>query len=71
MKESIKVLIEYMIDADEVVIKSQFKDDLKTYKLIKLGLDKWINEKIGYHCPNCDSTVDKNQEFCGQCGQRL
>jgi len=43
-KKSKKVLIEYLIDEDEITVKSEFRDPARTLKLIQMGMEKWINE---------------------------
>jgi len=45
-KKSKKVLIEYLIDEDEITVKSEFRDPARTLKLIQMGMEKWINEVI-------------------------
>lgn len=70
-KKSKKVLIEYIIDEDEIIVKSEFQDPTRTLKLIQLGLEKWVNEYIGRRCPYCDETVQVNWEYCSYCGKQL
>ena len=70
-EKSKKVLIEYLIDLDEIVVKSEFKDPVKTLKLIEMGMEKWINEYIGRRCPDCDETIQANWEYCSFCGKQL
>ena len=70
-KASKKVLIEYLIDDDEVIVKSEFKNPERTLKLINLGLEKWIVKYIGLRCPECDEIVEPNWEYCGYCGKQL
>lgn len=71
MAKSKKVLIEYLIDVDEVTVKSEFENPERTLKLIQLGLEKWINEYIGRRCQYCDETVQANWEYCSYCGKEL
>ena len=70
-KKSKKVLIEYLIEEDEIIVKSEFQDPSRTLKLIQMGMEKWINEYIGLRCPYCDEPVGKNWEFCSYCGKQL
>ena len=70
-QKSKKVLIEYLIDEDEIIVKSEFKDPTKTLKLIQMGMEKWINEYIGRECPHCNETVQANWEHCAYCGKKL
>ena len=66
-----KVLIEYLIDTDEITVKSEFKDPERTLKLIQMGLEKWITTYIGLRCPDCDEDVQQNWDYCGYCGTKL
>jgi len=70
-KKSKKVLIEYLIDEDEITVKSEFRDPARTLKLIQMGMEKWINEYIGRVCPHCDERVGENWEYCSYCGKEL
>ena len=70
-KKTKKVLIEYVIDEDEVIVKSEFKDPSRTLKLIQMGMEKWINEYIGRRCPECDETIQASWEHCAYCGKKL
>ena len=71
MAKSKKVLIEYIINTDEVIVKSEFRDPSRTLKLIQMGMEKWINEYIGRRCPYCDESVGKDWEYCSYCGKQL
>jgi len=70
-KKSKKVLIEYLIDEDEIIVKSEFQDPTRTLKLIQMGMEKWINEYIGRVCPYCDENIKENWEYCSYCGKQL
>jgi len=70
-KKSKKVLIEYIIDDDEVIVKSEFRDPARTLKLIQMGMEKWITEYIGLRCPDCEETIQANWEYCNYCGKEL
>lgn len=68
---SIKVLIEYHGNTDEITIKSEFKDVNQTLKLIALAHDKWLKDKIGFKCPNCGTLIDSKWEYCANCGGEI
>jgi len=63
-----KVLIEYHYGTDTITIKSEFDDDNDTLKLIALGYDKWLKEKVGLKCEKCGSMIEFGWEFCATCG---
>jgi len=64
-----KVLIEYHYETDSITIKSEFKDINDTLKLIALGYDKWMKEKVGLRCEKCGNIVEYGWEFCATCGE--
>jgi hypothetical protein len=81
MKDNIKKIVEIKIgfdtDREEIsYIESDFmneeynyKDPIEyTVKLMEMALEKWIREKIGIICPNCDSTLEEGWLFCAYCG---
>lgn len=78
MKENIvEVKIGFNITTEEIeYIKSDFLDEKLGYKepieytakLIAMGLDKWIRDKIGVFCPNCDAELQRGWVFCPNCG---
>lgn len=74
-KRTIEVVIGFNADDEEIeYIKSDFfefeyKDPIGyTAKLIQMGLEKWIREKIGIFCPNCEAELQENWVFCPNCG---
>jgi hypothetical protein len=73
-KREVKVTLVYDLEHDTVNIdsgffNSDFKDPIGyTAKLIEMSLEKWILEKIGMECPNCDIKIDPEWNFCPQCG---
>jgi len=76
-KRTIEVIIGFNLDKEEIeYIKSDFLNEVYGYKdpigytakLIEMGLEKWIREKIGIFCPNCDETLEENWSFCPECG---
>ena len=66
-----KVLIEYVIDTDEIIVKSEFNNPERTLKLIQLGLEKWVNKHIGRRCPECDEVIEAEWEYCSYCGKKI
>lgn len=66
-----KVLIEYNYDRDDVTIKSEFEDIHDTLKLIAMGYDKWLKEKVGLKCENCGEYISIGWEFCAKCGEDI
>jgi hypothetical protein len=70
----VKVTLVYNLDEDAVYIDSGFfalgfKDPIGyTAKLMEMALEKWIIEKIGISCPECDIQIDPEWNFCPQCG---
>ena len=70
-KKSKKVLIEYLIDEDEVIVKSEFQDPTRTLKLIQMGMEQWISKYIGRVCPYCDERIGENWGYCSYCGKQL
>lgn len=76
-KGIIKVIIAFNVAREEIeFIKSDFLDKKYGYKdpigytakLIQMGLETWIREKIGVFCPDCDSQMDEGWSFCPNCG---
>lgn len=77
LKRLIEVKIGFDIDEEEVkYIKSDFMDEQAgfkdpigyTAKLIQMGLEKWMREKIGVTCPNCEGEFKEGWSFCPNCG---
>lgn len=66
-----KVLIEYIVDTDEIIVKSEWNDPERTLKQIQLGLEKWVKEYIGLKCPHCDEKINGNWEYCSYCGGKI
>lgn len=76
-KRIIEVVIAFNADKEEIeFIKSDFLDEKYGYKdpigytakLIQMGLETWIREKIGIFCPECDSQMNEGWSFCPNCG---
>ena len=76
-KSIIEVTIGFNKDTEEIeYIKSDFmregsgyKDPiLYTAKLIQMGLEVWIKDKIGIECPNCGIEFKEEWTFCPDCG---
>jgi len=60
--------IEY-IKSDFLKESFGFKDPIGyTAKLIQMALEKWIREKIGIFCPECDVKLEENWIYCPKCG---
>jgi hypothetical protein len=60
--------IEY-IKSDFLIEKYGFKDPIGyTAKLIQMGLEKWIREKIGIFCPECSVKMQEGWIYCPECG---
>jgi hypothetical protein len=77
MSDIIKVVIGFnrtseeidYIDSDFMKEGEGFKDPIGyTAKLIQMGLEKWIREKIGISCPKCDGEFKEGWQFCPNCG---
>lgn len=77
MKKVIEVTIGFNTDKEEIeYIKSDFlnneysfKDPIGyTAKLIEMGLEYWIREKIGVFCPECEVELQQGWSFCPSCG---
>ena len=66
-----KVLIEYDVENDSVVVKSEFKDVNDTLKLIALGYDKWLKERVGLKCEDCGAYIETGWEHCPKCGKEI
>jgi len=76
-KRTIEVTIGFNVNKEEIeYIKSDFFDDAYGYKdptgytakLIQMGLEKWIREKIGIFCPECDAALEEDWIYCPSCG---
>lgn len=76
-KSIIEVVIGFNRDREIIeYIKSDFMDEETSYKdpigytakLIQMGLEKWIRDKIGISCPKCDTEFKEEWEFCPYCG---
>ena len=60
--------IEY-IKSDFLIEKYNYKDPINyTAKLMEMGLEKWIREKIGIFCPKCEEELQEGWSFCPSCG---
>lgn len=76
-KKIIEVVIGFDRDREEIkYIKSDFMDKKYGFKdpigytaqLIQMGLEKWIRDKIGVYCPDCDSELEEDWQYCPKCG---
>lgn len=76
-KRTIEVVIGFNANREEIeYIKSDFlneefgyKDPIGyTAKLIQMGLETWIRDKIGIFCPECEAELQENWAFCPTCG---
>lgn len=77
MRNLVEVVIGFNLDTDEIAyIKSDFMDNKTEYKdpigytamLMEMALTKWIREKIGVFCPQCDKELNEDWVFCPNCG---
>lgn len=77
LKKTIEVVIGFNANREEIeYIKSDFlneefgyKDPIGyTAKLIQMGLEKWLREKIGIFCPECEAQLEEGWAFCPSCG---
>lgn len=77
MKKTFEVIIGFNANKEEIeYIKSDFlneefgfKDPIGyTAKLIQMGLETWIRDKIGIFCPSCEVELQENWIFCPNCG---
>lgn len=74
MKEIVEIKIIYDLNNDTINVISgfennDFEDPIgNTTRLIELGLEKWIIEKVGLYCPKCEIKMQPSWEFCPQCG---
>jgi len=77
LKDVVEVVIGFDTNREEIVyIKSDFMDNEGGYKdpigytakLLQMGLEKWIREKIGIFCPSCEAQMDEGWAFCPNCG---
>ncbi len=77
LKKTIEVIIGFNPNTEIIeYIKSDFlnedfgyKDPIGyTAKLIQMGLETWIRDKIGIHCPNCEAEFQEGWIFCPECG---
>ena len=76
-KKTMEVIIGFNLNNEEIeYIKSdflneeyQYKDPIGyTAKLMQMGLEKWIREKIGLFCPKCEVDFQENWIYCPSCG---
>ena len=44
-------------------------DNSKILDIGGFGLLSWLFKKDKYKCPRCNHPVNKNQDFCPNCGQ--
>ena len=76
-KKTIDVTVGFNVNDEEIeYIRSDFfkesygyKDPIGyTAKLLQMALEKWIREKIGIFCPECESKLEEDWIFCPNCG---
>lgn len=76
-KEIVEVTIGFNFDREEIeyiksdfmVEKYGFKDPIGyTAKLIQMGLETWIRDKVGIYCPECGEELQENWIYCPNCG---
>ena len=76
-KRTVEIAIGFDVNREEIeYIKSDFmnesfgfKDPVGyTAKLIEMALEKWIRDKIGIFCPNCDAELKEEWKYCPECG---
>jgi hypothetical protein len=70
-KRSVKVLITYDYEDDEIRVLSEFENPNDTVKLIQLGLETFLNEVEVLNCVKCGSEVHYSWSHCAKCGQEL
>jgi hypothetical protein len=77
MKDIIEVTIGFDTNREKIkYIKSDFLDEQYSFKdpvgytarLIEMGLEYWIREKIGIFCPECSTELQEGWSFCPSCG---
>jgi len=77
VKKVIEVIIRFDTDKEEVIdIESDFMNEKYNFKspieytarLIQMALEKWIRDKIGIVCPECDNEFKEGWKFCPNCG---
>jgi hypothetical protein len=77
MSDIIEVVIGFDRNKEEIkYIKSDFMNEDEGFKdpigytaqLIQMGLEKWIREKVGISCPNCDREFKEGWSYCPNCG---
>jgi len=77
VKKIVEVRIGFDIDKEKIThIVSDFMSEQYGFKdpvgytarLIQMGLEKWIREKIGIVCPNCSEDFKEEWKFCPNCG---
>lgn len=77
LKRTIDVTIGFNANDEEIeYIKSDFMKEEYGYtdpigytaKLIQMGLEAWIREKIGIFCPECEVELQEGWIYCPVCG---
>jgi hypothetical protein len=76
-EDIIEVRIGFDRNREEIAyIKSDFMDEDAGFKdpigytaqLIQMGLEKWIRDKVGITCPECDLEFKEGWSYCPNCG---
>ena len=77
MKNIVEVIIGFNVNTEEIAyIKSDFespdlgyKDPVQyTISLLQMAYEKYLREKIGILCPNCEIEMQEGWSFCPNCG---
>ena len=76
----IEVRIGFDRNKEEIIyIKSDFMDEDVGFKdpigytaqLIQMGLEKWIRDKVGIICNECNLEFQEGWSYCPNCGWNL
>lgn len=73
----VQIVIGFNMITEEIqYINSDFEKQAEAYKdpigytaqLLQMAYDKWLAEKIGLFCPECDERMHQDWVFCPNCG---
>ena len=76
-KRIIEIVIGFNANNEKIeYIKSDFFNESYGYKdpngytvqLMQMAQEKWIREKIGIFCPECELIMEEDWIFCPECG---